>query len=133
MAHRMYRITLLLLAGLGTLAGAQLSLSHLETGQTCPLIGALPACFVVLAGYCSVLLATVWYRMTFAWQLFLLGWVPVFVLASVGVVTEIVNGGICPEGPFGVPQCFFSLAMIAACIALFWKVRSILGYNGLQK
>lgn len=48
---KLARYALISLALLGTIAGASLSTSHLQTGETCPMLGPLPACYVVFIGY----------------------------------------------------------------------------------
>ena len=113
------RAGLIFLAGFGTLAGAKLSLEHMQHGEICPTAGPIPACIIVFLGYLLILLAGVFLSKRFSKPAFILGWTPVFLLAFIGVTLELVKGQICPPGAFGIPQCFFSLAMVLACLALF--------------
>ena len=53
------RYLLIAISLFGTYAGAKLSISHFQTGETCPTLGPIPACYVVLAGYAIILLSTV--------------------------------------------------------------------------
>ncbi len=117
------------LAALGTIAGARLSLSHLEHGEVCPMLGPLPACIVVFLGYLFILIATFIIRQDKSKLLFFIGWIPVVGLASIGVVLELVRGDTCPPGGFGIPQCFYSLAMAITVFVLFFFVRKKTLFN----
>ena len=113
------RIALIILAGLGTLAGLKLSVEHLQHGEICPMLGPIPACIIVFLGYLCVLLSALFIKKGFTKRLFYTGWTPVFLLAFMGVTLELTKGHVCPEGAYGIPQCFFSLAMVLACLGLF--------------
>jgi len=80
------RIALLALALFGTYAGVSLSLSHLNTGETCPVVAHLPACYVVAIGYFLVALSTISLLGRGSKYMFFCGWTPVAVLAGFGVV-----------------------------------------------
>jgi len=56
---RAFRLLLIAIAGFGCLAGARLSLQHLQHGEVCPMLGPIPACFIVFAGYLFVVLAAI--------------------------------------------------------------------------
>lgn len=114
------RLILIVLAGFGTFAGAQLSLEHMQTGEVCPELGGLPACYLVFVMYGMILLSAVLIRNKVSGWLFLIGWLVVFGLAASGVTLELIQGETCPPGPAGIPQCFISLAMATACLLLYW-------------
>jgi len=76
--HAIARGILLLLASLGTFAGARLSIEHLQHGEICLMLGPLPACILVFFGYLSVLIATILFRHAKSKTLFYIGWTPVF-------------------------------------------------------
>jgi len=114
-----YQTLLVLLSGFGVFAGARLSLSHLEHGEICPMIGPVPACIIVFLGYGAIFIAALLIRQKKTRKLFALGWTPVFLLALVGVILELVQGQVCPPGAGGIPQCVFSLAMVLICLGLF--------------
>jgi hypothetical protein len=118
-----WRILLTLIAGLGVYGGAQLSLSHMQTGETCPMFGPLPACYLVLAGY-VLMLAAAWLPGRLRHFAFWPGWLPVFGLALVGSGFELIEGDICPKSAGGIPQCYFSLAMTVAALVFFLRLRS---------
>ena len=113
------RVALSVIGGFGTLAGLKLSAEHLQHGEVCPTLGPLPACIVVFLGYLCVVLAAVFLKKTFVKRLFFIGWTPVFLLALMGVILELTKGHVCPPGAYGIPQCFFSLAMALICLGLF--------------
>ena len=119
------RLALIVLAGLGTLAGLRLSIDHMQQGEVCPMLGPIPACIIVFLGYLCVVLAAIFVKSTFSKRLFYIGWTPVFLLALMGVVVEVsvilglIKDHICPIGAYGIPQCFFSFAMVLICLGLF--------------
>lgn len=118
-AHNAARFVLLALAGFGTVAGGRLSVEHMKHGEVCPMLGPLPACIIVFLGYLLIVLAAVFLKHSAAKKLFYIGWVPVFLLALMGVILELTKGQVCPPGAFGIPQCFFSLSMVLICLGLF--------------
>lgn len=119
------RLALIVLAGLGTLAGLRLSIDHLQHGEVCPELGPIPACIIVFLGYLCVVLAAIFVKKAFTKKLFYIGWTPVFLLALMGVVVELgvmlglITDHICPIGAYGIPQCFFSFAMVLICLGLY--------------
>ena len=117
--NKLSRIALIALSGLGTFAGLRLSIEHMQHGEICPILGPIPACNIVFLGYLCVLLAALLISKSFVKRLFYIGWTPVFLLALMGVVLELTKGHVCPPGAYGIPQCFFSLAMALLCLVLF--------------
>ncbi len=117
------RLALIALTGLGTFAGVQLSLEHLQHGEVCPMLGPIPACIIVFLGYLGALCATVFIKHAKSKILFYIGWTPVFLLALFGVTLELTKGHICPPGAAGIPQCFYSFAMAILAWALFQYAR----------
>lgn len=110
---------LLVISGFGLLAGAKLSIEHIQHGEVCPMLGPVPACIIVFLGYLAVFLAALCAQKSWSRKLFYAGWAPVFLLAAIGVVLELLQGDVCPPGPANIPQCFFSFAMILSCWLLF--------------
>ena len=83
------RIGLILLAGFGTLAGGKLTLEHMQHGEVCPVVGPIPACIIVFLGYLLMFLGAVFLGKSSSKPTFILGWVPVFLLAFIGVTLEL--------------------------------------------
>lgn len=79
------------------------------------MLGPVPACIFVFFGYLSIFIAALLRCKPVSKRLFYMGWLPVFSLALYGVITELTRGQICPPGPAGIPQCFFSLLMAIVC------------------
>ncbi len=111
-----------LVAGFAVFNGALLSIAHLQTGATCPMIGPLPACYLVLTGY-TLVLVSVWLKRTWRARLFWLGWSPVALLAGLGTGLQLTRGETCPRTAGGIPQCFISLAMVVALLVLWLLIR----------
>ena len=112
-----YRVILSLLAAFGTYSGFNLSLGHFHTGDVCPMIGPVAACYLVFIGYGLVTIAP-WIPAKFGRPAFWIGWTPVAALATFGVVLELTQGDVCPKAG-GVPQCFYSFALAALVLGLW--------------
>ncbi len=101
------------------LAGlAPLILDELRGIDACPMLGPIPACYLVGCGYFAMAVAVIFSprRLT---ALFLLGWVPVFLLALSGSTLEILGRPTCPTSPSGAPLCYFSLAVASLLLLAF--------------
>jgi len=119
------RYVLIVLALVGSFAGWQLFISHLNTGDTCPMLGPVPACIVVALGYLAVGISAIFGASGWSRNLFSIGWLPAALLAMSGVVLEFMGQDICPTGALGIPQCFYSLLMALICLALFLLYRKL--------
>lgn len=91
--------------------------------EGCPNVGPLPVCYLVAVCYalmgCAALINP--RKLAIA---FVIGWVPVFLLALSGSVLEVMGRDTCPDAPNGVPMCFYSLALATVLVPLFWLARS---------
>ena len=114
---------LLALTLAGTVTGAQLTVEHMKLGEICPMLGPIPACAIVFISYLIMFITTLLIGKSAHARLFYVGWIPVFLLASLGVIIEITGTHICPPGPLGVPKCFYSLGVAVLCLALFIVLR----------
>jgi len=124
----LFRILLIGLAAIGVFGGGSLSLSHWHTGDTCPMLGPLPACYLVFAAYSLVVISALLPTGHFN-KLFYVGWTPIFALAFIGVILHTFVGDTCPVNENGLPQCYLSLALaIGIFVTAFfaWRQRSAL-------
>ena len=103
------RILIAALAAFGLVGAGAISLNHLNGAASCPQLGVLPICYVVLAGYAAILVSAFTARRRSL--LFIAGWAPVLGFALVGAGAELALGDICPRDGAGMPQCFYSLAL----------------------
>jgi len=117
--NKLYRLLLVLVSGFGALAGLSLTVSHIQTGEVCPHLGPVPACYLVLVAYAMILVSAFTLQKPIGTRLFFIGWITVFGLAASGVVMELAVGETCPAGPAGIPQCFISFSMALACLVFF--------------
>ena len=120
------RTSIILLASIGVLGVGRISINHWTGEASCPMIGPLPACYIILIGYSLIVLST-YPRLQQAFLLFLIGWVPVILLALTGVVGELIGVLQCPHLEIGIPQCYISaaLALIIGLIAwLLFKIEA---------
>jgi hypothetical protein len=111
------RILLLGAALIGFFGAASLSLRHLQTGEVCPILLFVPACYLVLAGYGSVI-ASVFVQHNWRTRFFFIGWTPVFGLALAGAGLHTFVGDTCPVNR-GIPQCYISLGLALTILLLF--------------
>ena len=86
------RLVLITLASYGAIAGGALTLKHMQQGEICPLLGPVPACYVVFAAYLCILISAVRIAAPYASKLFFVGWIPAVGLAFVGVGLELTQG-----------------------------------------
>lgn len=104
---------------LGLYGALSVSYSTITGSAPCPFISGLPICFIVAAGYATMLFSSVVKAFPAARRMFFAGWVPVFILASVGTALEVLNGNTCPKTDGGIPFCYLSLGLVIAVVALF--------------
>ena len=106
-----------------------ISLTQFRTGQGCPYLGPVPACYIVTVSYGAMGLAAVIWRQRSGW-LFAIGIAPVLLLALTGTMLEILGRPTCPRSDAGVPLCYMSLAagtaMLAAYVLAWWAARKAL-------
>jgi hypothetical protein len=126
MKELFFRTVIILLASIGVLGVGRISIIHWTGEASCPRIGPLPACYIILIGY-SLIVLSMYPRLQQAFLLFLVGWVPVILLALTGVVGELTDILQCPHLENGIPQCYLSaaLALIIGLIAwLLFKIQA---------
>ena len=109
----------LLLSVFGVYEGFKISHVHFNTIESCPTIGLLPACYVVLIAYSLMSLAwvgTLSQKISFLEKkgsvLFWAGFTPTFLLALTGIIGEIFGFVDCPETANHFPKCFISFGFV---------------------
>ena len=101
-----------------------ISLAQFRTGDACPMLGPIPACYVVSVAYSAMALAgVIWWRV--ALRIFLFGSVPVIALAVTGTTSELLGIPTCPRSPGGLPLCYLSLAVGLSLLLVFLSIRRI--------
>jgi hypothetical protein len=122
------RVLLLGLIAVGLYGALSVSYKTVTGTSPCPDVAGIPACFVVLAGYSFMLAASLLQPAKRYKILFLVGWLPVFLLAATGTVFELFNGNTCPKSSAGLALCYVSLALslIVALLYVFYlKLRGV--------
>lgn len=109
-----------LLACLAVLSGiVPISLTHFRTGDACPNLGPIPACYVVSLAYLAMAVAA-----SFGWRklkwLFVVGAAPVVLLALAGTSLELMGTPTCPRSDSGWPLCYTSLMIGLGLSAAFF-------------
>ena len=103
---------------IGLLGVTPIAYRHAIGIETCPMLGPVPACYVVLLGY-SLAAVSVFLRIGVRTPLFIAGWIPVFGLAVMASGLELLGNDVCPRGAYNIPTCFYSLALTTSLIAAF--------------
>lgn len=92
-------------------------------GQSaCPMLGPLPACYLVLLGYSAMAAGVLW-RGACRQYLFVGGWLPVFLLALSGTLFELGGRVTCPRNAAAEPMCFYSLAIASGLMLAYLLMR----------
>ena len=95
-----------------------ISITHFHTCDACPVIGPIPACYMVSACYAAMGVASLLWTKPLKW-LFFAGATPVILLALVGTSLELMGRPTCPVSETGTPLCFYSLAVGLSMLILF--------------
>ena len=111
-------VFLLALVGLTGVAG--IAWQHLSGEARCPMLGPVPACYVILIGYAMVAMAP-FLRGPLAFRAFLIGLTPVLGLALAGTLGELTHTLRCPHTPSGIPKCYLSAALSLALAGLGYR------------
>jgi len=122
------RLAIIVLSGLGFLGVGGISLSHWTGEAGCPMLGPIPACYVIFVGYGLILLST-FVRSNISVPMFFIGWLPVMVLAFIGVIGDITSTVTCPMSEIGIPKCYFSAALSLLIGLLYWRFYKAQGQN----
>ena len=107
----------------GLYESGRLSMRQWATGEACPILGPVPACYVAFAGYLAAATGVSLHFITpsFAGSSLFVGGVGIAAgLALVGSIMELVKGNVCPRAG-DIPMCYISLAMGLLIFALGWK------------
>jgi len=107
----------------GFLESAERSRMHFYQDTSRIKIGPIPDCYVETVGYALIAIAMLilWHRN--AAKIFYLGWIPVTMFALLGVGYEFAGYNASPMGPYGVPMCFYTLALALVVWVLFRVAR----------
>jgi len=95
-----------------------ISLDHFQTGDACPSIGPIPACYLVSFCYGAMAVAALLWWRRLIW-LFLAGATPVVLLAAFGTTLELFGKPTCPLSDTGLPLCYVSLLLGCTLLLAF--------------
>lgn len=115
------RLTIIILGSLGFLGVGNISLLHWSGETSCPTIGIVPACYIILVGY-GLILLSVFLKLKTSAIIFLIGWLPVIGLAFVGVIGDLTATVACPSSEIGIPKCYFSAGLSLIIGILYWQL-----------
>ena len=110
-ATNIARVGLFLLGMIGVIGVAPIAWQQFTGAMACPALGLVPACHIVLIGYLLVVIS-VFLASKIRTVVFLVGWVPLFVLALSGSGLELFVHDTCPRTSGGIPTCYLSLGLL---------------------
>lgn len=120
----MIRIAIFGLAAFVIYNLAPVVMAELQSGDGCPKLGPVPACYLVSAAYAAIGISALLDPRRLTW-LFLTGWLPVFLLAATGTTLELFGRTTCPATATGTPMCYYSLAAALLLLPAFFFARSV--------
>ena len=121
----MARLILYGLVAFGVWSGGRLSYLHFLSGEACPILKVVPACYIAFAGYVAMAIALLIPSLSGAQSLSWLFWLGLGVaggLALMGSAFELIQGDVCPKGFGWLPMCYVSLAFSVIIGILYAKV-----------
>lgn len=125
MLSKVNKILLYLLVAGGLYGALSVSYQTISGIAPCPNIKGIPICFVVAAGYSSMLAGLLLSKKIISRNIFLTGWFLVFAIAATGTAFELmIKQGTCPVSSDNTPLCYLSLAITVLIIILFILNRS---------
>lgn len=115
--------SIIILGIIGFWGVSKISYLH-ATGEPCPMLGVLPACYVIFIGYAMIIISML-PKVSKPKTVFLIGWIPVIVIALIGIIGELTQTMQCAQSETGIPKCFYS--------AGFSAIIGVLGYLFFKK
>ncbi len=107
----------------GTYNALLLSYNDFMGFSGCPSISFLPICYLVFAGYLTMLISLAKTDRGLRTPFFYVGWSVVFSIAVLGALFELISSGTCPSSNFGFPLCYVSLIISSVIFFLYKKSR----------
>ncbi len=105
------------LAIFGTYGSIGLVGQEMSTGNICPKILGIPACYIILASFLMVLLSHSNLLKDHYW-LYSIGAGIAWSIAATGTVGQWMGNIECPKTTGGTPMCYLSLAFFSTLILL---------------
>ncbi len=94
-----------------------LVIEEMTTGNACPLLLRVPACYIVLV--CGLLVTISHFKiLNDRHSLYFIGAGIAFLIALVASVLEISGFSLCPKTSNGIPMCYLSLLVFSSLLIL---------------
>jgi len=103
---------------IGLFGIAPITYLHVTGIESCPMLGLMPACYVVFLGY-TLAGSSMFVSARLRTALFAAGWLPVFGLALMGSSMQVLGNVQCPKSVGDIPGCFLSLILATSLIIGF--------------
>ena len=122
--ERALRVVIIGVAGAVLVGLAPVIVNQWTGVEDCPMLGPLPACYVVGASYTAMAIAAI-VAPSRLLRLFLIGWTPVFLLALTGTSLELSGTPTCPRTSNGIAMCYLSLTIALVLLPTFLVARRL--------
>ena len=110
-------ILIWLIGLIGLYGSFNLIYDELTSGNICPKIIGIPACFIILICFSLVLLGHASILQKRPWVYFLGAGIAI-TLATYGSLGELLDFAECPKTSSGIPMCFLSFGLFATLLFL---------------
>ena len=119
------RVSIILLSAIGFWGVSKISYIHFIAEESCPMLGVIPACYVIFFAYGTMVLSVL-FNIPNMKKIFTIAWLPVIILALMGTFGELTHTVRCPHTDSGLPQCYIS-AGLSGFIGLlaFWYFKLV--------
>jgi len=114
------RIAIMVLSLIAIWSVGDIAFAHWSDTAYCPMIGVIPACYVILIAY-SLLFLSMWLPLKASLKLFLFSWLVIMSLAIIGIIGELTTTLACPRSENGIPKCYFSALFSLVIGVLYWR------------
>lgn len=120
-------ISLIALILMGLVSAGKLTYFQYLSGDACPLLGKVPACYIAFSGYFFIALSITMKLLKSSQhgmmdKLFYLGIGIAGGLALLASVMEVIIGGVCPIAFGWLPMCYPSLLFSVIILYLYRSV-----------
>ena len=116
------------IAGFAVYGSFGISMNDWQTGNICPKIIGIPACYIVFVCFVVALISHLIPNKNSKWVYFFFVGI-VTLIASTGTIGELTGLAECPRTSGGTPMCFISLAI---CLSLLISKVALLKFSRVQ-
>ena len=115
--NKVFSIIFFILSFFGFLGGLNLAYSHFQTGNSCPVLYSIPACYFITFLFFLILISAFIKNNLF--QKFILGILILgFLFSGFASISNILGTAECPKTSIGIPMCYIAFFLFSSLIYL---------------